>query len=184
VTGGELDELCQVFPRIEIFDIVVAENGALLYWPASGKQKPLADPPPNSLIAAMEARGVDPIAVGSAIVATWAVHQAAVQAAIGEAGLDWQPILNKRSLMVLPRGIDKASGLTAALELLGIAPEETVAVGDAENDRTFLNLCGYSAAVANALPVIRGSVDMVTAGDHGRGVVELIDRILADELGE
>lgn len=64
-------------------------------------------------------------------------------------------ILNKRSLMVLPRGVNKASGLRDALDELGIAPEDTVGVGDAENDEAFLALCGYSAAVANALPKLR-----------------------------
>ena len=116
------------------------------------------------------------------IVATWAVHQAAVQGTLSEVGLDWQPILNKRSLMVLPPGVDKATGLSAALDELGVSPRETIAIGDAENDRAFLSLCGYSVAVANALPVIRGCVDLVTAGDHGRGVIELVDRILAEDI--
>ena len=182
VTGRELAELQTVFPRTGMFETVVAENGAVLFRPSTGDEKRLAEPPPRSLIAALERRGVEPIAVGRVIVATWAVHLAAVQAALSEVGLDWQLILNKRSLMVLPPGIDKATGLCVALDELGVSPDETVAVGDAENDRAFLSLCGFSAAVANALPVIRGSVDLVTAGDHGRGVVELIDRILAENV--
>jgi len=181
VTGRELDELWTVFPRTGIFDVVVAENGAVLFRPASREEKRLAEPPPRSLIEALGRRGVEPIAVGRVIVATWAVHQAAVQGALGELGLNWQPILNKRSLMVLPPGIDKGTGLTVALDDLGVSPSETVAIGDAENDRAFLGLCGFSVAVANALPVIRGCVDLVTAGDHGRGVIEVVDRILAEE---
>ena len=35
VTGRELDDLCRVFPHITLFDLVVAENGALVYWPAT-----------------------------------------------------------------------------------------------------------------------------------------------------
>jgi hydroxymethylpyrimidine pyrophosphatase-like HAD family hydrolase len=182
VTGRELNELSTVFPRIGIFDIVVIENGAVLYRPSSGEEQRLAEPPPQSLIAAMQRRGVEPISVGRVIIATWAVHQAAVQAALNEAGLNWQPILNKRSLMVLPPGVDKATGLSVALDELGVAPRATVAVGDAENDRTFLGICGFKVAVANALPVIRGCVDLVTSGDHGRGVIELVDRILVEEF--
>jgi hydroxymethylpyrimidine pyrophosphatase-like HAD family hydrolase len=99
-------------------------------------------------------------------------------------GLNWQLILNKRSLMVLPPGVDKATGLTAALSELGVSARETVAVGDAENDLAFLSLCGYSVAVANALPLIRGCVNLVTAGDHGQGIIELVDRILAEDIPE
>jgi hydroxymethylpyrimidine pyrophosphatase-like HAD family hydrolase len=182
VTGRELDELWTVCPRTGMFDMVVAENGAVVFRPSSRQETRLADPPPQALIASLRRRGVDPISVGRVIIATWAVHQAAVQGAVTELGLNWQLILNKRSLMVLPPGVDKATGLTAALSELGVSARETVAVGDAENDLAFLSLCGYSVAVANALPLIRGCVNLVTAGDHGQGIIELIDRILAEDI--
>ncbi|TIT33146.1 MAG: HAD family phosphatase, partial [Mesorhizobium sp.] len=35
VTGRELPDLKRVFPEIGLFDKVVAENGALIYTPAS-----------------------------------------------------------------------------------------------------------------------------------------------------
>jgi len=38
VTGRELDDLIKVFPRIDLFDRVVAENGALLYRPATREE--------------------------------------------------------------------------------------------------------------------------------------------------
>ena len=41
VTGRELPDLKQVFPELGIFDKVVAENGALLYTPASEGGAPL-----------------------------------------------------------------------------------------------------------------------------------------------
>jgi hypothetical protein len=37
VTGRELPDLLRVFPRIELFDRVVAENGALLFEPVTKK---------------------------------------------------------------------------------------------------------------------------------------------------
>jgi hypothetical protein len=57
-----------------------------------------------------------------------------------------------------------------------------VAVGDAENDHTFLKLCECSVAVNNALPALKERADLVTNGDHGRGVSELIDMLLRDDL--
>ena len=47
VTGRELDQLYDVFPWLELFDRVVAENGALLYRPASREEKLPAAPPPR-----------------------------------------------------------------------------------------------------------------------------------------
>ena len=46
VTGRELPDLARVMPRLDLFDRVVAENGALLYRPESGAERPLAEPPP------------------------------------------------------------------------------------------------------------------------------------------
>src|SRR5438067_12736811 len=85
-------------------------------------------------------------------------------------------IFNKGSVMVLPSGVNKATGLTAALAELGLAPEHTVGVGDAENDHAFLSLCGCGAAVANALPALKEKADLVTRGARGAGVTELIGR--------
>ena len=85
--------------------------------------------------------------------------------------------------MVLPAGLNKATGLKAALGELEISPVNVVAVGDAENDLAFLQICGCSAAVANALPAIKEACDIGLSGDHGAGVAELIERIIREDAG-
>lgn len=181
VTGRELPELLDVCDGITRFDRVVAENGALLYRPGDGTETVLAPPPPEGFVEALRARGVGPISVGRAIVATWEPHAATVEAAIRELGLDLVVTPNKRAVMVLPPGVDKASGLRVALGELGLAPGDAIGVGDAENDLAFLRICGRSAAVANALPGLKARVDLVARGERGAGVAELVDAILADD---
>jgi hypothetical protein len=102
--------------------------------------------------------------------------------AIRDLGLELQVIFNKDAVMVLPSGVNKASGLSAALEELGLSPHNVVGVGDAENDHAFLELCECGAAVANALPMLRARADIPTQGDHGAGVIELIEELLDDDL--
>jgi hydroxymethylpyrimidine pyrophosphatase-like HAD family hydrolase len=178
VTGRELDELEQVFGRLDVFDRVVAENGALLLAPASRELRPLAAAPPPAFVEALRQRGVTPLFVGRVVVATWQPQEAAVAQVIRELGLPLEVIRNKRAVMVLPAGIDKATGLRAALAELKIPPGDTVGVGDAENDQPLLNACGYAAAVANALPAVKRRVDYVATRDHGGGVAEVIDKLL------
>ena len=79
-------------------------------------------------------------------------------------------IFNKGAVMVLPAGVNKASGLQAALEELNLSLHNAVGVGDAENDHAFLSICECSVAVANALPAVKDKADIVTCGDHGAGV--------------
>jgi HAD superfamily hydrolase (TIGR01484 family) len=182
VTGRELDDLLAVFPRVDLFDRVVAENGALVYEPATRALHLLAERPPEAFVSALRARGVAPLAVGRAIVATWQPHEQEVLAVIRELGLELQVIFNKGAVMVLPAGVNKSTGFQAALAELGLSTHNAVGIGDAENDHAFLQVCECGVAVANALPMLKERADHVTTGDHGAGVIELTERLLADDL--
>jgi hydroxymethylpyrimidine pyrophosphatase-like HAD family hydrolase len=141
VTGRELPDLARVFPDLELFERVVAENGALVYDPSSGSVRVLAD-----------------------------------------LGVPWHVIINRGSVMALPSGITKATGLAEVLAEVGVPPERIVGVGDAENDLAFLAMCGLAVAVANALPAVKEAAAVVTAGAQGAGFVELVDQLLSDRL--
>lgn len=179
VTGRELPELIEVCPHLEIFNLVVAENGALVYRPADRSETLLADPPPPEFAARLIERGAERVSVGRVVVATWKPHEHTAQAIILEMGLPMQVILNKSAVMVLPEGVNKASGLRFALESLRIDPKHAVSVGDAENDLALLELCGLGAAVANALPVVKQTAHVVTRAERGAGVTELIHQLLS-----
>jgi hydroxymethylpyrimidine pyrophosphatase-like HAD family hydrolase len=118
--------------------------------------------------------------VGRSVVATGRAFEQPVREAIGTLRLDVQLIFNKDALMLLPAGVDKRSGLLAALAQLELSADQVVGVGDGENDLPFLRACGRSVAVANAVPVLRDAADLVTAGARGDGIQELIQQLLAD----
>lgn len=184
VTGRRLEELTVVFPQVELFDWIVAENGAILWCPRTDELRLLAAAPPAEFLAALAQRGVQPLDQGHVILATWEPHETAVLESIRQCGLELQVIFNKGAVMILPSGTNKATGLAAALEVLGIASEAVVGMGDAENDHAFLEHCGCSAAVFNALDTLKEKADFVTVGDHGRGVVEVIEMLVRDDLAE
>lgn len=205
VTGRMMADWLAIFPKyapIDLFDWVVTENGAVLYHPASQTMQLLTAPPPIEFIEQLRQRigdgskitqtaagefsrllqsgQLDPLSVGEVIVATWQPYDLETQVLIQDMNLDLQVILNKRAVMVLPTGVDKASGLQSALQKMQVSADQTVGVGDAENDSHFLDICGYSVAVANALPMLKERVDTVTTGARGAGVTELIDRLLQE----
>jgi HAD superfamily hydrolase (TIGR01484 family) len=184
VTGREIPDLQKVFSRFDLFDIVVAENGALLYWPATKEERPLGEAPPAHFVARLREKGVGPMSVGRSIVATWEPHESTVLETIRELGLELQVIFNKGAVMILPAGVNKATGLRAALHELNLSVHNAVGIGDAENDHAFLSICECSAAVANALPAVKDRADIVTRSDHGAGVVELIEEMLKNDLAD
>src|SRR5574340_304212 len=182
VTGRQLDDLLKVCPCAQLFDLIVAENGAIVYDPASREETRLANPPSKLLIQTLQARGVTPLEIGQVLVATHEPHRATVQDVIWELGLEAQVIGNRGAVMVLPAGVNKATGLEHALRKLGLSHHEVVGIGDAENDHSFLERCECAVAVANAAPSIKQIADFVTAAEHGNGVVELIDELIANDL--
>ena len=68
------------------------------------------------------------------------------------------------------------------LARLKLTADQVVGVGDAENDHAFLDSCAVAVAVANAIEGLKEKCDLVMPSDHGRGVCELIDRLLMDDL--
>jgi hypothetical protein len=182
VSGRELPDLKTTFDRLDLFHLMVLENGATVYNPATKETRVLAEKPPAAFAEALRKKGVSPLSVGEVIVATFLPHDRAVLDTIREFGLELQVIFNKGAVMVLPSGVNKATGLVAALAELGLSPHNAVGVGDAENDHAFLKVCECSAAVANALPAVKDTADVVTRGKRGEGVAELIDEMIANDL--
>ncbi len=182
VTGRIIEQLVEVFPQMELCDLVVADNGAVLYEPRSGQKNSLADRPAQEFIDELVRRGVPQLEIGDVIVATWEPHETTVLQTIRDLGLELQIIFNKGAVMILPTGVNKATGLRAALAKLGISHHNTVGIGDAENDEAFLKTCGVSVAVDNALDVVKKQVTIVTGGARGAGVRELIDQLIENDL--
>ncbi len=182
VTGRIVDQLLDVFPQMGLCNLVVADNGAVLYDPETDERTRLHERPPQEFIDELARRGVPNIEIGDVIVATWEPHETTVLETIRDLGLELQIIFNKGAVMILPTGVNKATGLRCALKQLGLSRHNTVGVGDAENDEAFLKFCEASAAVDNALEVVKKRVDIVTTGARGAGVTELIDRIVEHDL--
>jgi hydroxymethylpyrimidine pyrophosphatase-like HAD family hydrolase len=181
VTGRHLPDLRDVFPEMNRFDRVVAENGSLLYEPASRHETPLCERANKQFLQHLKKRKI-PFSSGRCIVATWEPHQASVLEVIRELGLDLQVVFNKGAVMVLPSGVNKSTGLKAALREMGLSAHNVVGVGDAENDHPFLAACECSVAVANALDTLKERVDVVTQGENGAGMEELIRQLIEDDL--
>lgn len=173
VTGRRVDDLLRVFPRLGLFDLVMAENGAVLYAPASGLREALGPPAPQQLIDALS-RHTIPFTTGQVLITINRVDEARVLDLITTMNLDLRIIGNKANAMVLPCDINKATGLRSAQQHLGLETETTIGIGDAENDLELFQACGLRVAVANALDVLKEQADLVMKHDHGTGVVEFI----------
>ena len=182
VTGRTFFELTRVCDCLELFDVVVAENGAVLYYPSSAMIRDQGPPVPGRLLAELDRRGIY-YQVGRVIVGTARGDEGAVKDALAAAGVTRDLIHNRAALMLLPANVSKGSGVEQALRGLGLSPHDVLAVGDAENDVSLFDACGFSACPSDSLQTIRERVDWVFPGVHGAGIATAItEQILPDRL--
>lgn len=78
----------------------------------------------------------------------------------------------------VPKGCNKGSGLLTACEMLGIAPEDSIAIGDGVNDLDMLRCAGTAVAMGNAEPEVKEAADMVTGICGEGGVADALEKLL------
>lgn len=172
VTGRILSELRAVFPEVDRYvDVVVAENGAVVS--SADGVRLLAEPVPDELCEALSARGV-PFRRGEVLLACNADDEHAILAEVRRLELEHQLVRNRGSLMVLPGGVNKGSGLFEALGDVGISHHNTVAFGDAENDHSLLSVAELGVAVGDAVASLKSHADVVLDAPNGAGVAEFL----------
>lgn len=182
VTGRELRELLEIFPEARIFDYVVAENGAVMHRPATRESEILAQAPPEILLQELRRRHVTPLSVGSSMVRTVQSNEAEVSDALRKLQLDFQLVTNPGALMMLPAGVNKASGVWAALRELGVSRHNLVAIGDGENDLALFEFAEHAVAVQNADALVKRVADRTTHGAYCDGFLELAHDLISTDL--
>ena len=176
-TGRRVSDLSRVAGDLACFDVVVAENGAVLHFPASGRHVTIGKPPARVFLEELGRRGVD-FAAGEVVVETDAGSAVAVLEAVRDLQ---QPLIlafNRGRLMILPQGVAKSTGLRQALLAFRLSIHNTVGIGDAENDHDLLDACEVGVAVAWGSEALRAVADEVVEGSGPQAVAKYIRRIL------
>lgn len=78
------------------------------------------------------------------------------------------------------KGLNKAKGIEKVLELTGINKENTIAIGDSNNDYDMLDFAGIGVAMANSQQRILDMADYITASAKESGVARAIEKFLLD----
>ncbi len=179
VSGRRLENLRQICGVLELFEAVVLENGAVSFNPENGIAQLIAPPIDTRFLADMlrELPG-EPLFVGRSMLATAAENRGCVEVTIALGGYDLDVITCGRRVLVLPKGTNKASGLSHALAGMNLSRDQVVAVGDEENDIELLSGCGLAVAVGNAAPRLKAIADLVLSGQSGQSVQYLVDMLL------
>jgi phosphoglycolate phosphatase (TIGR01487 family) len=91
---------------------------------------------------------------------------------------------SKYSFHINNMGINKASGLAKALDILKIKPSETVTIGDSETDIPLFQFCAFSIALNHADEDVKSKANYVVSQNSGKGLVEALDYIALNFFGK
>lgn len=83
----------------------------------------------------------------------------------------------KNCLDIVKKGVSKGNAVKHYAQMLGVKPEEVVAIGDSENDLEMLRFAGFSVAMGNAEDFVKEVCDMVTLTNEEGGVGHAINKI-------
>ena len=181
VTGRAFFELIRVCDRLDLFDAVVAENGGVLYFPADGRISDMAVEPPPRLLAELDRRGVA-YQAGRVVIGTTRDYEREVRAALAATGVTLALVANRESLMLLPHGVDKGTGVRHVIRMLGLSARDVLALGDAENDVALFEACGFSGCPGDAMEELKARADWVFPGENGAAIAAALGRIAGGRL--
>lgn len=173
VTGRILSELRRVAGDLHFVDGIVAENGAVVHFPATGHTNRLMPAIPTAFLDELRSRGI-PHQAGECLVDASAADAPRLLDAIRRLELPLVLLFNHGRVMILGQGVSKATGLHALLDMLRLSSHNMVAIGDAENDHELLRLAEVGAAVEWGSPALRAAADVVVSGSDPAAVAAYI----------
>lgn len=121
--------------------------------------------------------GLSGSTIGKVIASIRAKHEKIVRDKLGDLASQVQFTRNVDEIMLLPKGVDKGSGIRLDPNHIGIDPEKTLVIGDGENDIDMFLNPGFKVAVANADPKLKEPANQVTKGSSIKGVHEIIAKL-------
>ena len=78
----------------------------------------------------------------------------------------------------IPLDVSKGHALACLADHLGLSLEETIGVGDNDNDLELVERAGLGVAMGNASPALKTAADYIAPPVDEEGVIEVIERFV------
>ena len=175
VSGRKYSFMADLYGHMEgLVDSFVAENGCVGF--ADGCRQTICEAVGrDGLLEALKWEGI-PYDAGDVVISVHRKYLPGVEGVLSGFPA-YHVVRNVDSLMLLPHGASKATGIRWLMDVYCVEPGQMACIGDAENDIDMRGLCTLMGAVANALPEVKRESDYVCRGSFGAGVREFLEHI-------
>ncbi len=168
---------------LKIFDILVLENGTILF--SKNKKEILPDNNwftiREKIIYLLNENKID-FVLGDVIIYSDSKNYYYVEEIIKRNNIYVNIDFNKDSFMIMPYGWDKGKGVKIAIEKIGSG--KILAIGDEINDISLFEIADLKIAVNNAIQELKRRADIICSKNNGEGVLEVLMKLWKEELLE
>jgi len=178
-TGRNLSFVRRRRRELGQMDCIVCENGAVLWFPSRRKVVRFGDM--SAARSMLIARGI-PFDAGEVVVSVPRSYEDDLRRVAEALGGLVHLVSNRDSVMILPSGVDKASGVTRALSELGANSPRLVCIGDGENDASLFSLASLRVATFDAVESLKEMADYVCEAPASKGVEAFLKGLLRGTL--
>ena len=176
-TGRTLSYVKKLSNKFKVWQCIIAENGAVIYFPKTKKTittNTVYQAKVKKIVRDLNLPGV---IIGKIIISIPEEHEKIVMKNIEKYLGNVQIIRNVDEIMILPKGVDKGTGVRLALKYFDIDIEKTIVVGDGENDVEMFSNPGFKVALQNAHPSLKALANTITKYSSTRGIREILEKI-------
>lgn len=180
VSGRKYEFMHDLYHSLEgVVDSFIAENGCVGF--ANGSKHYIARVEGREeMLSRLRSLGV-PYDAGDVVVSVHRNYEREVDQTLASRP-QMHVVKNVDSLMILPAGVSKATGIEWLMGVYSLTPRQMACIGDAENDLEMRSLCTLMGAVCNALPAVKRESDYVCKHDFGFGLKEFLEYIEARRI--
>lgn len=176
-TGRNIHYVRKLCKKFNIWKCVIAENGAVLYFPKTRKTITINTVYMTKAKKIIRNLNLPRTTIGKVIASNDINHLQIIKKNLGKLTDKVHFVENVDEIMTLPLGVDKGLGLRVAMQYLNIDMDKTILIGDGENDIDMFLNPGFKIALANANQKLKKLANEVTENPSTNGIREIINKI-------
>jgi len=190
-SGNALPFLISLQVYIGLSGPIIAENGAIIYYP-SNKSKVFLAEPRETRKAALELmkryKWLKPVVswpyreVDFAFYIPSSNYIEEVKRAVSEINSELKVYYSGFALHITYKKLSKGVALKKIIDDLGISRNEVAAIGDSETDISLFKESGFKIALSNSCKELKEIADLVVNAPNGEGVAKAIGFLLNSGL--
>ena len=163
--------------QFKIWRCIVAENGAVIYFPKTNKTISINTYYMKKAKKIIKSLDIFGKIIGKIIVSIPDKYEKTVKERLGKLIDKVEFIRNVNEIMIVPKNVNKGSGVIMALQYLKIDSDKTVVIGDGENDIDMFLNPGYKIALANSKDKLKELANHITRFPSTNGIREIIGKL-------